>query len=47
MAAQQLLSLVHPQQATMMGKFNIQTMGNLQNQIVGDHPTITINNSKE
>jgi hypothetical protein len=46
-AAQQLLSLVHPQQAMMMGKYNIQTMGNVQNQIVGDHPTITFNNSKE
>jgi len=46
-AAQQLLSLVQPQQAMMIGKFNIQTMGNIQNQIVGDHPTITITSSNE
>lgn len=46
-AAQQILSLVKPQQAMMIGKINVQTMGDIQNQIVGDHPTITINNSKE
>jgi hypothetical protein len=46
-AAHQLLSLVQPQQAMMLGKFNVQTMGNIQNQIVGDNPTITIHNAKE
>lgn len=45
-ATRHILSLVQPQQAIMRGKFNIQTMGNIENQIVGDNPTITIHNAK-
>jgi len=44
-AAQQMLTLIQPQQA-MIGKFNIQTRGNVGTQIVGDQPTITINTNK-
>jgi DNA-binding SARP family transcriptional activator len=39
-AAQRLIKLVQPQQAAM-GKYNIQTTGNVQNQIIGDHTNIT------
>ena len=46
-AAQHLLSLAQPQQAMMLGKFNVQTMGNIENMMVGDNQTITINNSNK
>lgn len=45
-AAQRLITLIRSEQA-MIGKYNIQNVGSVQNQIVGDKHTITINTSSK
>ena len=45
-AAQQLMTLVHPQQAAM-GKYNVQITGNVQGYAQGDHQQVTMNFGNE
>jgi hypothetical protein len=39
-AAQHLMTLIQPQQASM-GKYNIQNAGTVQGQVIGDHANVT------
>src|SRR5258706_597557 len=45
-AAQQLMTLVQPQQAAM-GKYNVQITGNVQGFAQGDHQQVTMNFGNE